>query len=61
MSDIGAIVLFSGPGGSTLGLHQAGVTNTLGIEINPAAVRTSLANGFRVCRQTQYLLRCGGN
>lgn len=44
----GGIVLFSGPGGVTQGLKQAGITNTVGVEYETNAVATARAAGHAV-------------
>lgn len=43
-----AISLFSGPGGSSLGLKMAGITDVIGVEWDDAAVATARAAGHTV-------------
>lgn len=50
-SDLGAIITFSGPGGSTLGLHQAGIDNTVSVEWDDSAVATARAAGHNVIQK----------
>lgn len=49
--DVCAIVLFSGPGGSSLGIKNAGVHRLVGVENDRSAVATARAAGFRVVRR----------
>ena len=55
-ADVGAIVLFSGGGGSTLGLKMAGVTNTIGVEFEKPIADVARRNGHRtVCTDVRKL------
>lgn len=46
---IKAVVLFSGVGGSSLGLKQAGVKETIGVEWDPQIGEAAQANGIQTC------------
>jgi DNA (cytosine-5)-methyltransferase 1 len=48
LSNLAAIVLFSGPGGVSHGLGLAGVGKSVGVENDPTAVQTATAAGFMV-------------
>lgn len=45
-----AVALFSGPGGSTLGLKWAGIEDVTGVEWDASAVATARAAGHTVIR-----------
>lgn len=45
---VNAISLFSGPGGSSLGLKKAGISDVIGVEWDKAAVETARAAGHKV-------------
>lgn len=58
-----SIVLYSGPGGVTTGLRMAGVTDSVGVEWDDAAVQTARAAGFMVeqadvSKLDPYLFAC---
>lgn len=48
VSDVASLLLFSGPGGSTLGVRNAGITRTVGVEWEASAVATARAAGMTV-------------
>ena len=47
MADLPSISLFTGAGGLDLGLHAAGFTNAVAVEMNDVAVRTLRRNRNR--------------
>lgn len=55
-ADVAGIILFSGIGGSSLGAHQAGITNTVSVEWDAAIAAAANENGIKtVCADIRTL------